>query len=83
MNKLMVNPFQQQTSQNEGSVHITLHKGDMFSSEMQTFTISGNTVGVMGKRLASSAKYQFPDSYVLYQDICRQKKLRMGVPIAL
>ena len=59
---------------------ITLLKEDMFFSKMQTFTISVNTVGVMGKGLASRAKYQFPDVYVLYQDICRQKKLKMGVP---
>ena len=64
----------------ENQTHITLKKGDMFFSEMQTFTISVNTVGVMGKGLASRAKYQFPDAYVLYQDLCRQKKLKMGVP---
>ncbi len=59
---------------------ITLSKGDMFFSKMQTFTISVNTVGIMGKGLASRTKYQFPDVYVKYQDICRQKKLKMGVP---
>ncbi len=64
----------------ETEKHITLKKGDMFFSKMQTFTVSVNTVGVMGKGLASRAKYQFPDAYVLYQDLCRQKKLKMGVP---
>ncbi len=59
---------------------ISLVKGDMFFSKMKTFTISVNTVGVMGKGLASRAKYQFPDVYVLYQDICRQRRLKMGVP---
>jgi len=59
---------------------ITISKGDMFFSKMQTFTISVNTVGVMGKGLASSAKYRFPGVYVKYQDICRQKKLKMGIP---
>ena len=62
------------------SQHITLAKGDMFFSKMQTLTISVNTVGVMGKGLASRAKYQFPDVYVHYQDICREKKLAMGTP---
>ena len=62
------------------SKYITLAKGDMFFSKMQTFTISVNIVGIMGKGLASRAKYQFPDVYVHYQDLCRQKKLRMGVP---
>ena len=62
------------------SNYITLVKGDMFFSKMQTFTISVNTVGIMGKGLASRAKYQFPDVYVHYQDLCRQRKLGMGVP---
>ena len=59
---------------------LTLAKGDMFFSQLQTFTVSVNTVGVMGKGLASRAKYQFPDVYVKYQDVCRQKKLSMGTP---
>ena len=63
------------------SKYITLARGDMFFSKMQTFTISVNTVGVMGKGLASRTKYQFPDVYVYYQDICRQKKLQMGKPV--
>jgi len=54
--------------------------GDMFFSHMQTMTISVNIVGVMGKGLASRAKYQFPDVYVVYQDVCRKKILDMGRP---
>lgn len=59
---------------------ITLVEGDMFFSGAQTITISVNTVGVMGKGLASRARYQFPDVYVEYQDVCRSKKLAMGKP---
>ena len=79
---IMLNPylFFLPEYQNEISKNITLKKGDMFFSKMQTYTISINTVGVMGKGLASRAKYQFPDVYVLYQDLCKQKKLKMGVP---
>ena len=62
------------------SKYISLKKGDMFFSKMKVFTISVNTVGVMGKGLASRAKYQFPNVYVRYQDLCRQKKLKMGIP---
>jgi hypothetical protein len=47
---------------------------------MQTLTISVNCVGVMGKGLASRAKYQFPDVYVYYQDLCRDQTLKMGRP---
>ena len=54
--------------------------GDMFFSHMHTLTISVNTVGVMGKGLASRTKYQFPDVYVFYQDLCRKKTLIMGRP---
>jgi len=57
-----------------------LADGDMFFSTMQTLTVSVNTVGIMGKGLASRAKYQFPDVYVRYQDVCRQKLLSMGRP---
>ncbi|MGC8926721.1 MAG: macro domain-containing protein [Myxococcota bacterium] len=52
----------------------------MFFSRMQTLTISVNTIGVMGKGLALRAKYQFPDVYVKYQDLCKDKILRMGKP---
>jgi hypothetical protein len=60
---------------------LSLVVGDMFFSRMQTLTVSVNTVGVMGKGLASRAKYQFPDVYVRYQDVCRKRQLRMGVPL--
>jgi O-acetyl-ADP-ribose deacetylase (regulator of RNase III) len=59
---------------------ISLVEGDMFFSTMQTLTVSVNVVGIMGKGLASRAKYQFPDVYVVYQDACRAKRLRMGHP---
>ena len=59
---------------------LSLIEGDMFFSRMQTLTVSVNTVGVMGKGLASRAKYQFPDVYVKYQDLCRNKTLKMGKP---
>ncbi|MCD6574177.1 DUF4433 domain-containing protein [Candidatus Aerophobetes bacterium] len=60
--------------------NLSLIEGDMFFSRMQTLTISVNTVGVMGKGLASRAKYQFPDVYVKYQDLCKSKTLKMGKP---
>ena len=55
-----------------------LAEGDLFFSRRQTITISVNTVGVMGKGLASRAKYQFPGVYVFYQDLCRNRKFTMG-----
>jgi len=64
----------------EISRNLFLAEGDMFFSNMQTLTVSVNTVGIMGKGLASRAKYQFPDVYVVYQDACRRKWLKMGKP---
>ena len=60
--------------------NLIIVEGDMFFSRMQTLTISVNTVGVMGKGLASRAKYQFPDVYVKYQELCKLKKLDLGKP---
>jgi len=62
------------------SQKLFLAEGDMFFSNMQTLTVSVNVVGIMGKGLASRAKYQFPDVYVMYQDACRRKWLKMGKP---
>lgn len=59
---------------------LSLVRGDLFYSRLQTLTVSVNCVGVMGKGLASRAKYQFPDVYVIYQEVCRNKSLRMGRP---
>ena len=55
-------------------------QGDMFFSRLQTLTVSVNTVGIMGKGVASRAKYQFPDVYVYYQDLCRSRRLTLGKP---
>jgi len=60
--------------------NLDLADGDLFFSDYQTITISVNCVGVMGKGIASRAKYQFPDVYVYYQDLCRSRKIKYGKP---
>jgi hypothetical protein len=60
--------------------YLSLVEGDMFFSRLQTLTVSVNCVGVMGMGLASRAKWQFPDVYVFYQDLCRKRKLSLGKP---
>jgi hypothetical protein len=60
--------------------NISLIEGDMFFSHLQTLTVSVNLQGIMGKGLASRAKYQFPDVYVKYQDACRARRLRVDRP---
>ena len=60
--------------------NISLIDGDMFFSNLQTLTISVNLQGIMGKGLASRAKYQFPDVYVAYQDACRSRCITATKP---
>jgi len=61
--------------------NLSLAQGDMFFSRMQTITISVNCVGIMGKGVASRARYQFPRVFVYYQDLCRKHRLKMGEPV--
>ncbi len=74
------NIFFQPASAGRIGKNISLIEGDMFFSEMQTLTVSVNLQGIMGKGLASRAKYQFPDVYVYYQDACRSKHLTATRP---
>ncbi len=71
--------FQPIYSQKIGK-NISLVEGDMFFSGMHTLTVSVNLQGIMGKGLASRAKYQFPDVYVVYQDACRSKRITATKP---
>lgn len=74
------NMFFQPNRRNRIGENISLIDGDMFFSTLQTLTISVNLQGVMGKGLASRAKYQFPDVYVTYQDVCRSKRVTATKP---
>ena len=72
--------FFQPNSRTKIGDNISVIEGDMFFSTLQTLTISVNLQGVMGKGLASRAKYQFPDVYVEYQDVCRSKRITATKP---
>lgn len=72
--------FFQPNSRTKIGDNISVIDGDMFFSTLQTLTISVNLQGVMGKGLASRAKYQFPDVYVEYQDVCRSKRITATKP---
>jgi O-acetyl-ADP-ribose deacetylase (regulator of RNase III) len=72
--------FFQPWSRRRVGKNISLIEGDMFFSNLQTLTVSVNLQGIMGKGLASRAKYQFPDVYVKYQDACRARQLRADRP---
>lgn len=72
--------FFQPTRKIDISENLSVVDGDMFFSRMHTLTVSVNCVGIMGKGLASRAKWQFPDVYVQYQYVCRTRSLQMGKP---
>lgn len=59
---------------------IELIDGDMIFSQMQTLTVSVNTVGVMGGGLAARARDDFPNLYVQFQKRCRSKELTTKTP---
>ena len=59
---------------------LSVVQGDMFFSTMQTLTVSVNCVGVMGKGVASRAKYMFSDVFSRYEHVCRTKRLKLGKP---
>lgn len=59
---------------------IKLIDGDMFFSKMQTLTISVNTVGAMGSGLAARAKFNFPQIYVKFQELCNEKRMSTKRP---
>ncbi|RUM57160.1 MAG: DUF4433 domain-containing protein [Persephonella sp.] len=60
------------------NIHII--QGDMFTSSCDMLTVSVNTVGIMGKGLASRFKYMYPEVYVFYEYLCKKKILKLGKP---
>ena len=61
--------------------HVFWATGDIFLSEMNTLTITVNTVGVMGKGLALLAKKRFPDVYRKYKSLCQKGRIEVGKPV--
>jgi O-acetyl-ADP-ribose deacetylase (regulator of RNase III)/uncharacterized protein YwgA len=59
---------------------ISLVKGNMFDSHVQTLVNTVNCVGIMGKGLALQFKKLFPDMYSDYQRRCTNKELKPGEP---
>ena len=62
------------------SDNISIVQGDMFTSSYELLTVSVNTVGIMGKGLASRFKYMYPEVYVFYENLCKQRILKLGTP---
>lgn len=61
-------------------VAVTLIKGNLFASHMQTIVNTVNCVGVMGKGIALAFKNKFPDMYEDYKSRCNRREVRTGYP---
>lgn len=73
--------FFQPLKESQIASNIKVLQADMFISDCDLITISVNTVGVMGKGLASRFKYMYPDVFVVYQQWCKSEKLKVGTPM--
>ena len=59
---------------------INIYAGDIFESKAQTLTNPVNTVGVMGKGLASEFKRRYPEMFRDYEFRCKTGKFSMSHP---
>lgn len=66
------------TRETETTEMITYHRTSILSSQAQTVVNTVNTVGVMGKGLASEFKSRFPEMFKLYQEFCKSGQLTTG-----
>ena len=55
------------------------HRASLLSSQAQTVVNTVNTVGVMGKGLASEFKARHPDMFRAYKKLCKEGKLDIGL----
>lgn len=53
-------------------------KGNLLESSAQALVNTVNTVGVMGKGIASQFKEAYPDNYIVYKKACKDKLIRVG-----
>ena len=60
--------------------HIQYLKGSIFDSDAQVIVNTVNCKGIMGKGLALAFKEKYPKMFLVYQQECRDDKLRIGRP---
>lgn len=53
-------------------------KGNLLESSAQALVNAVNTVGVMGKGIASQFKEAYPNNYIVYKKACKDKLIRVG-----
>lgn len=54
------------------------HRTSILTSQAQTVVNTVNTVGVMGKGLASIFKARYPDMFKAYREICKAQRFNIG-----
>lgn len=59
---------------------VKLVKGDLLESKAQTLVNTTNCVGVMGKGIALSFKWKYPDMFKDYKTRCNRKEHKLGEP---
>lgn len=57
---------------------LTYHRTSILKSQAQTVVNTVNTVGVMGKGLASAFKARYPEMFKAYREICKAHCLDIG-----
>lgn len=62
------------------SDNITFKRGNLFDSNMQTFTNTVNTVGIMGAGIAKQFKARFPEMFQDYKKRCQRNLVETGRP---
>lgn len=57
---------------------LTYHRTSILTSQAQTVVNTVNTVGVMGKGLASEYKKRYPEMFKAYRELCKNEQLGIG-----
>lgn len=57
---------------------LAYHRTSILTSQGQTVVNTVNTVGVMGKGLASSFKTKYPDMFKAYKELCDEGRFNIG-----
>ena len=61
--------------------NLEITQGDIFRSDMQTFAITVNCVGIMGKGIALEMKKKCNPAYENYRNLCENGGMKMGEPV--
>lgn len=60
------------------STNITIVRGNIFNTKLQTIVNTVNCVGVMGKGIALVFKLRYPFMFDIYKGYCKSKQIEIG-----